>query len=368
MSLVPDVISTKNGPAHPAPGDQGGKFEENSLVAGDSRASWQRELAAAVRSRAVLLRRLGLDGAPAALRDSAADPGDAGFPVLVPESFLRRMKSGDPCDPLLLQVLPTVAESRSVAGFVTDAVGDQSARTAPGLLQKYAGRALLIASGSCAVHCRYCFRRQYPYHADPRGLGEWEPALRQIADDTSLTEVIFSGGDPLMLTDLRLEVLVDRIDRIPHVERIRVHTRLPIVLPSRVTDGLLQIFRTLRSQAVFVVHANHANEIDTECGDALRRLVQSGIPVLNQSVLLRGVNDSVEALEELSRRLIRLGVMPYYLHQLDRVAGTAHFEVAPEQGRMLVDQLTKRLPGYAVPRYVREIPGETSKIRLDAGS
>ena len=288
------------------------------------------------------------------------------FPVLVPENFLNRMRPGDPSDPLLRQVLPLAAESVVVDGFISDAVGDLSARRTRGVLQKYAGRVLLIAASSCAVHCRYCFRRDYPYEAEPRRLDEWQSALTEISLDSSISEVIVSGGDPWMLSDMRLKSLCSAIDAIPHIERIRFHTRLPIVLPSRVTDELLMLFSELRSQSIVVVHSNHANEIVGDCELALRRLVKSGIPVLNQSVLLKGVNDSVDAMEALSRRLINIGVMPYYLHQLDQVTGAAHFEVGKPEGQEIIRQLSTRLPGYALPRYVQEIPGDTGKTPISS--
>ena len=334
--------------------------------------SWQRDLAGAVRSADELLRRLGLvlpEESPetAMIRLGISDQNAdhlRRFPVLVPENFLKRMRPGDASDPLLRQVLPLAAESTIVDGFVPDAVGDLAARRTDGLIQKYEGRVLLIAASACAVHCRYCFRREYPYEAEPRRLDDWQPAISEIASDSSITEVIFSGGDPWMLSDQRLKALCSAIDAIPHIERIRFHTRLPIVLPSRITSDLLTLMKGLRSQTIVVVHANHANEIFGDCEAALKGLVRSGVPVLNQSVLLAGVNDSVDALEALSRRLVNIGVMPYYLHQLDQVSGTAHFEVAKSRGIELLHELASRLPGYAVPRYVQEIPGHSGKTLI----
>ncbi|MEZ6060173.1 MAG: EF-P beta-lysylation protein EpmB [Planctomycetaceae bacterium] len=320
--------------------------------------SWQREMADAICDPAELLECLQLT--PADVPDADVS-GDSLFRTLVPRSFVRRMKPGDPADPLLRQVLPMMSERRHVDGFVPDAVNDHAAHRAPGLLQKYAGRVLLIASGACAVHCRYCFRREYPYGREPRRLKDWRTALNAIRDDSSISEVIFSGGDPFMLNDRRLSELCRLADEISHVERIRFHTRLPVVLPSRVTPELLTLLTSLRSQAVIVIHANHGNEIVDDCADALRSIVRSGLPVLNQTVLLKGINDSVDVLRDLSRRLINTGVMPYYLHQLDQVAGTAHFQVDAARGRVLVDELAKQLPGYAVPRFVQEVAGEASK-------
>lgn len=328
-----------------------------------SESTWQQDLASAIRDPHELLSVLELTE-----RDFPTLPaGDiAAFPLLVPLSFVRRMETGNPLDPLLLQVLPRTAELQTVEGFTADAVEDKQARRTSGLLQKYHGRALLIASGSCAVHCRYCFRRSYPYSDEPRRLTDWEPAFRILKKDPTIDEVILSGGDPLMLTDRRLRQLIDRLDAIDHVDRIRIHTRLPIVLPSRVQDDLLQLLKSTSSQIIVVVHANHANEIQDDCRRSLHRLVTAGLPVLNQAVLLRGVNDSMPALEALSHALVNTGVIPYYLHQLDRVAGAAHFEVDTETGRRLVAELRGRLPGYAVPQFVQEIPGRSGKTPIES--
>jgi len=322
-----------------------------------SRSDWHRSLAGAIRDPDALIDRLGL---PERLREPARR-ATASFPLLVPESYLRRMSPGEVDDPLLRQVLPLGEESIEAPGFVADPVGDSAAHRAPGLLHKYAGRALLITTGSCAVHCRYCFRREYPYQQEPRRLDDWVPALQEIAGDESLHEIILSGGDPLMLTDARLSVLLDQLAAIPHLRRVRVHSRLPIVLPDRVTPELLGLLRSTRLTPVMVVHANHPAEIAGDCRDALRDLVQSGITTLNQAVLLRGVNDDADTLAELCEQLIDIGVLPYYLHQLDRVRGAAHFEVAESKGLELISQLRQRLPGYAVPQYVREVPGAESK-------
>jgi EF-P beta-lysylation protein EpmB len=271
------------------------------------------------------------------------------------------MSKGDAADPLLRQVLPIADELAEQPGFNPDPVGDEAARLVPGLLQKYSGRALFITTGACAVHCRYCFRRQYPYSESPRSPADWQPAIDRIADDSTIDEVILSGGDPLTLLDEQLAVLAQRISRVGHVRRLRIHTRLPIVIPQRVTSELLDWLRGTRLRPIMVVHANHPQEIDDPTAAALSRLIAAGIPVLNQSVLLRGVNDNAAALIDLSRRLVDLGVMPYYLHQLDRVTGAAHFEVPIGRGLELIDQMRRALPGYAVPRYVQEVAGEMHK-------
>jgi len=274
------------------------------------------------------------------------------------------MEPGNPRDPLLRQVLPLDEEILSVQGFTSDPVGDLAARRAAGLLHKYRGRALMIATGVCAVHCRYCFRRQYPYE-DDRGIGvRWAEAVAEIQQDPSLEEVILSGGDPLTLGDAPLANLAAMLACIPHVRRLRIHTRLPIVIPERVTEELVKWLRGTRLTPVVVVHANHPRELNGAVEAALGRLADAGILLLNQAVLLRGVNDSADTLADLSQRLLDCRVLPYYLHQLDRVAGAAHFETPIEVGRQLVDELTARLPGYAVPRYVREMPGAAAKVRI----
>ncbi len=322
--------------------------------------TWHRSLAEAVRDADMLVSELRL---PAEVLEPARRAAEL-FPLLVPRSFLARMEPGNPRDPLLLQVLPLGAEFGETPGYRVDALEEAQAHLAPGLLKKYAGRALLIATGACAVHCRYCFRRHYPYGEEPRRLEDWEPAFQAIEGDASLREILLSGGDPLMLTDDRLAKLWSRLEQVPHLKRIRLHTRLPIVLPDRVTGRFLHQLRTSRLTPIVVVHANHPREVAADCAEALRTLVRAGVTVLNQSVLLRDVNDSADALADLSERLIDLGVMPYYVHQTDRVTGTAHFAVADETARALIAELRRRLPGYAVPRLVREIPGEPHKLPL----
>ncbi len=324
------------------------------------KTSWQGEIRSAVRDPAELCRRLKL---PAELARQAA-AGTAQFPVFVPPSYLARMERGNPSDPLLRQVLPLSGEGTEVAGFSIDPVGDASATLHSGVLQKYESRALLISTGSCAVHCRYCFRRHFPYEEAPHSEAAWDAALTSLATDPSIDEVILSGGDPLMLVDSRLTMLVGKIADLPQVVRLRVHTRLPIVVPRRVTGELLQLLTKTRLTSVMVIHANHVRELADDVALALGKLRDAGVMLLNQAVLLRGVNDSVAAQRELSERLIAVGVLPYYLHQLDRVAGAAHFEVPIAEGKEIIAELRRQVPGYMVPRYVQEIPGELSKIVL----
>jgi EF-P beta-lysylation protein EpmB len=310
---------------------------------------------------AELLRRLELDSAllPAARRAARL------FALRVPEGFIARMKPGDAGDPLLRQVLPLDAESEPAPGFADDPVGDVQAMPIPGVLHKYRGRVLLVATGACAVHCRYCFRRHFPYGDAHAAAGSWAAGLNYIARDASIHEVILSGGDPLSLTDRRLEELVLRIEAIAHVRRLRFHTRYPVVLPERVDDALLAWLRACRLKKIVVIHANHANEIDMPVARALQRLASAGTVLLSQSVLLRGVNDSVEALSTLSESLFAAGVLPYYLHLLDKVRGAAHFEVPTIRAVQLAGEMNALLPGYLVPRLVMEQAGAPGKLPVD---
>jgi EF-P beta-lysylation protein EpmB len=282
----------------------------------------------------------------------------------VPRGFVDRMRRGDPADPLLRQVLPLARELEAVAGYSLDAVGDIAARVANGVLHKYQGRALLVATGSCAVNCRYCFRRHFPYAGDTAAASRWSEAIDYLRGDRSISEVILSGGDPLSLATPKLAELTRTLATIPHIHRIRIHTRLPVVLSERVDREFLDWFGALPFQRVVVLHANHPNEIDPAVAAASHALRRAGATVLNQSVLLRGVNDEAQTLADLSERLFDAGVLPYYLHQVDRVAGAAHFAVADEVAVALVDALRVRLPGYLVPRLVREVTGAPYKHPL----
>jgi EF-P beta-lysylation protein EpmB len=282
----------------------------------------------------------------------------------VPRNYVARMRMGDPADPLLRQVLPIGRELQDIADYVPDPLGEHAALRAPGLLQKYRGRALIITTSACAVHCRYCFRREFPYSEQTSDAPRWSAALSEIGRDSSIEEILLSGGDPLSLSDARLKSLTDALATIPHVRRLRVHTRQPIVLPSRVDAGLVGWLGSVRMPTVFVLHANHPNELSDDVRAACERLRASGVTLLNQSVLLRGVNDDVDVLAELSRRLFDSGVLPYYLHVLDRVRGSAHFEVPESEARVIAGELAARLPGYLVPRLVREISGAPAKVTL----
>ena len=322
--------------------------------------AWQALLAGAVTEPAELLHLLGLGPEWRAPAEAAA----RAFPLRVPRGFVARMRRGDPGDPLLRQVLPLGDELLAAPGYGLDPVGDAAARRAPGVLHKYAGRVLLTATGACAVHCRYCFRRHFPYAEENAAAGQWRAALDYLASDPTIEEVILSGGDPLMLSDRRLEEFIRSAEAVASLQRLRIHSRLPVVLPERVTPELVRVLATTRLHVVLVIHANHSREIDDTVQSACERIRLAGITLLNQSVLLRGVNDDVDALVELSRALFAAGVLPYYLHMLDRVQGAAHFEVGAERARKLQSALQARLPGYLVPRLVREIAGQSHKVAL----
>jgi EF-P beta-lysylation protein EpmB len=291
--------------------------------------NWRKSLADAVRNVDELCDLLGL---PNDFRLAARESAKL-FPLVVPRRLLSLMRPGDPTDPILRQFLPLAEEGLHRPGFTNDPVGDLAARSTEGMLQKYSRRALLITTGVCAVHCRYCFRRHYPYGEEPRGLAQWEPALELLAGDPTIDEVILSGGDPLTLTDDFLGRLADRLNAIGHLTRLRIHSRLPIVLPERVTQELLAWLTTGRLTPIVVVHANHPRELAPDVEASLSRLVDGGAAVFNQAVLLRGINDDANVLEELCRRLVNLRVIPYYLH--------------------------------AVPKYVQEVEGQPHKLPID---
>lgn len=320
---------------------------------------WQTELARAVTDPAELLTLLDLD--PALL--PAAESTARAFGLRVPRAFVARMRRGDAGDPLLRQVLPIGAENDEVPGYVADPLAEVGLAD-DGVLHKYHGRALVVATGACAVHCRYCFRRHFPYTEHHAAADRWRSVLDRFASDPTLDEAILSGGDPLTLSDRRLESLVAGLAAIPHLKRVRVHTRTPVVLPNRVTPELVQALASTRLQLVVVLHANHAAEIDDAVRAAVGALRAAGATVLNQSVLLRGVNDDAAALAALSEALFEGGVLPYYLHQLDPVAGAAHFQVDDARALELHAELASRLPGFLVPRLVRELPGRPSKTPL----
>lgn len=323
--------------------------------------TWQTELSAFLPSPPDLRESLGLEVAQLPDSPAAAEQ----FPLRLTRDWLARIRAGDSADPLLRQIWPAPEELDSPADYTSDPVGDHAARVLPGVLQKYRGRALLVTSGACAIHCRYCFRRAYPYSDAQLSQAREQAALTWIAEAQELEEVILSGGDPLMLGDRRLGSLMVRLAAIPHLRRLRIHTRLPVVLPARITTALTELLGSLRPRVVVVIHANHPREIDPAVGTALTRLGEAGIILLNQAVLLRGVNDKAGILSALSETLFDHGVLPYYLHLLDKARGTAHFEVPEDEARDLLANLRARLPGYLVPRLVREVAGEPCKTPLE---
>lgn len=333
-------------------------IEERDIIPSTEPESWQASLAGAVRDPAELFSLLQLDSAKipasiAACRD---------FKLMVPRPFIARMKIGDWQDPLLQQVLPQAQELTIAPGFSQDPLDERNSNPAPGLIHKYHGRVLLIVSGGCAVNCRYCFRRHFPYEDNNPGRKQWQQSLDYISQDRSIEEVILSGGDPLAASDAHLADLVSRIAAIKHVTTLRIHTRLPIMIPSRVTDTCLQWMTNSRLKPVLVIHSNHANELDDQVAASLDRLRRAGVILLNQSVLLAGINDQLDSLKALSQRLFELHVLPYYLHQLDRVQGAAHFQVNDQRAKSLMAELRGALPGYLVPKLVRECPDADTKL------
>lgn len=321
---------------------------------------WQLDLAAAFGDVDTLLHSLAL------CRQDIPDldPAPAAFRVRVTRDFAALIKPGDPTDPLLLQVLPRQIEQVCTPGYVTDPVGDLAADRGDGLIQKYAGRALLITTGACAIHCRYCFRRHFDYRTLGAQTARLTAAIAQIADDPTLSEVILSGGDPLLHDDDQLDALIGQLERIEHLQRLRIHSRLPTVLPTRVTERLCARLADSRLTPVVVIHVNHANELSQAAAEALHRLKSAGVTLLNQSVLLRGVNDDASRLIALSERLFACGTLPYYLHQLDPVQGAAHFQVSDADARTLLAILRAQLPGYLVPSLVRDVPGSAAKYPI----
>ena len=322
--------------------------------------SWQQILADVIRDPAELLAILNLPTDQLAQHRQASDA----FDLRVPRPFAERMARKDWHDPLLLQVLPQGAELDHQPGFVSDPLEEANSNPRPGIIHKYKGRVLLILSGGCAINCRYCFRRQFPYQDNNPSRKEWLNSLKYIANDSSIKEVILSGGDPLVVSDQSLTEIIQHIENIPHVTTLRIHTRLPIVIPQRINTPLLKNLGNTRLQTVMVIHCNHPNELDDSVKAALHALKCQGVTLLNQCVLLKGVNDCAETLSALSEKLFQFGVLPYYLHLLDKVEGAAHFEASEREAKALVNKLLHNLPGYLVPKLVKEEPGARSKTPI----
>lgn len=328
----------------------------------DCQQTWQQLLADSITTPESLLEYLEL---PPDQWLSGASAAHRLFPVRVPAPFLSRMHKGDPNDPLLRQVLPLQEEALEQPGYVRDPLQEASAIQTTGLIRKYRNRALLMVTGQCAVNCRYCFRRHFPYDEQRLSPRDRKQVIDTLAASPEINEVIFSGGDPLAVSDKLLSQWVSAISAIPHIRRLRFHTRLPVVIPQRVCDALLKWLSLTQVRVIMVMHINHPAEVDHATRKALGYLRAAGVTLLNQSVILRGVNDSADILEELSETLFDAGVMPYYLHAFDPVAGAHHFDVSDEQARLLVRELLSRLPGFLVPKLVREVPGQTSKTPID---
>jgi len=343
--------------------DQGNRTSLNRSITktsiADRRPVWQQQLRDAVSDISELERLLEL---PIGSLEPGANRPKV-FPLLVPRGFIDRMRKGDPSDPLLRQVLPTPDEDNQQTGYCCDPLAEQRlARN--GSISKYPGRALLITTGACPVHCRYCFRREFPYPRHTASRDHWQPAIEAIRETPGVREVILSGGDPLSLGNRQLMRLIECIEALPKIETLRIHTRYPIVLPARIDDGLIEILEATRLKTVVVVHSNHPAEIDDSVAAAARSLKHGVDYILNQSVLLRDINDSVETLIQLSQRLLGLGIVPYYLHLLDRVSGTAHFDVDEEKAAALIAAMRRQAPGYLIPTLVRDQVGELSKTPI----
>lgn len=283
------------------------------------------------------------------------------FPLNLPLRLAQKMAKGTLDDPLFKQFVPLQKELIETSFFKADPVCDKSFLKQKKLLKKYEGRVLLLCTSACAMHCRYCFRQNFPYETDEKSFHE---ELKWIEKHLSVHEVILSGGDPLSLSDEKLEKILLPLASMSHIHRIRFHTRFPIAIPERIDKGFLKLIKQLPQQLYFVIHCNHPKELDAEVFNCLKSLQKTGSVVLNQSVLLKGVNDKLDTLVELSRQLINGGVIPYYLHQLDQVKGAAHFEVPVAKGRLLIKKMTQLLSGYAIPKYVKEIAGELNKTPL----
>ena len=330
-------------------------IEKKSLI-----PSWQQELQSAFTNISDLLRFLHLNVDDlSTFHDAAKD-----FPLLVTENYAKRIRKADWNDPLLQQVLPHPNELEKHPGFLSDPVGDEQASVSPGLLHKYHGRVLMITTAACAIHCRYCFRREFPYSDNSAHRSQLDSIKQYLSSNPSVTEVILSGGDPLTLSDSKFTHLFEFISKLPQVERIRIHTRLPIVLPSRITQALLDTLSASNKKVIIVIHANHPNELSTDVSNALLAIKNIGVTLLNQTVLLRGINDDADTLTELSHRLFNCHTLPYYLHVLDKVAGAMHFDSTMQHTYELYDQMKQNLSGYLVPKLVCEEAGKPYKTIL----
>jgi EF-P beta-lysylation protein EpmB len=322
--------------------------------------SWQKELAQAITTPEQLLQMLAIDSAPYQHHFAARRL----FPMRVPRPFIAKMKPGDINDPLLKQVLPLTDEFSQMDGFVADPLQEHQT-VAEGLLHKYKNRVLLITKAGCAINCRYCFRRHFPYQDNSPNKQRWQQALDYITNNQDIVEVILSGGDPLMANDEQLGWLLQQIEHIPHIARLRIHTRLPVTIPQRITQEFVALLQQSRLKAVIVFHINHPQELDESFKQAIEPLINARIPLFNQSVLLKGINDHADILTKLSENLFDYHIQPYYLHLLDKVEGASHFYITDEQAKKIYQQLLAQLPGFMVPKLVREIAGEPNKTPIN---
>lgn len=325
------------------------------------REDWQQQLADVITDPHELLSILSLDQHPDFITGIHAKRL---FPLRVPRAFIARMRPGNANDPLLRQVITDSSEFINTPGYSTDPLDEQHS-VVPGLLHKYRNRALLLVKGGCAINCRYCFRRHFPYQENQGNKTNWTQAIHYLHQQPELDEIIFSGGDPLMAKDHELDWLINQLEQITHIKRLRIHSRLPVVIPARITETLCSRFSRSRLQILLVTHINHANELDKELHQAMQHLHAANVTLLNQSVLLKGINNSVDALAKLSNALFDCGILPYYLHLLDKVQGAAHFYISDDEARQLMHGLLQRVSGYLVPRLTREIGGEPSKTPID---
>ena len=338
---------------------------ENTVIRVAEVKSWQQLLSDSTLTLAELLQQLNISTADFATSiDGDPDISPQDFPIRAPAPFINRMVKGDINDPLLRQVLPLVKEHELTPGYTADPLHESNFNNTPGLIHKYRSRALLIVTKACAIHCRYCFRRHFPYEDNQPSRAMWAEALDYLQQHPEINEVIYSGGDPLASSNAQLSWLNQHIAAIPHIKTLRIHSRLPVVLPQRIDPGLLEILQQWPGKKVVVIHSNHANELDVSVKNAIDKLKAIGVTVLNQTVLLKGINDSATALVELSERLFEIGVLPYYLHLLDTVSGAAHFAISDNDAKAIMGEVTARLPGYLVPRLVREEADKTSKTPI----
>ncbi len=331
-----------------------------AIIRSDRVASWQEILSDLITDPEELLQLLQLDAKTCPYSLEAL----AQFPLKAPRPFVARIEKGNWHDPLLRQIWPSAEEERQAEGFVPDPLNEERFNPLPGLLHKYQGRVLLTAAPHCAIHCRYCFRRHFDYAANSPSRAHWDEAFAYIAKDSSIEEVILSGGDPLALSDRQFGWLLEKLAAIETLTTIRIHTRLPIVIPQRISPELVRCLSETRLRAVMVVHCNHQQELDSAVYEGLNTLKDIGVTLLNQAVVLKDVNDNSRALIDLSRALFQHHVLPYYLHMPDQVAGTEHFYVTDQHAKELITALHAALPGYLVPRLVRESPGERGKTRI----